>query len=132
MKSTASVILLVTGLFASYISTESINHYGSLSSEVLEILLFSIISYLVAIIGFVYTIENIDKAILNTNSKGKFFILYNILKFILGVILIILGFMSLYATFASNSIIWGIIFTFSFFVSGVHIILSVIKLIKLK
>ena len=131
MRLIGSILVLIIGLNLSYIFTEKLDDYGSLSVEALETFLFSIISYLIAIFGFVYSVINIDKIILNSKSRGKFFIIYNVLKFILGVVLIILGFVSLYATFASSSVIWGVIFTLSFFASGIHIILSVIRLIKL-
>jgi len=126
-----SILILIIGLSLSYIFTKNLDDYGSLSVEALETFLFSIISYHISIFGFVYSVINIDKIILNSKSRGKFFIIYNVFKFILGVVLIILGFVSLYATFASSSAIWGVIFTLSFFASGMHIILSVIRLIKL-
>ena len=132
MRLIGSILVLIIGLSLIYIFTNLLeSNNNSLTVENFEYFILLSISYLIAIVGFVYSVINIDKIILNSNSRGKFFIIYNALKFILGVILIILGFVSLYATFASSSVIWGIIFTLSFFASGIHIILSVISLIKL-
>jgi len=64
-------------------------------------------------------------------SKQKSFLarIYNYLKIIFGILLIVFSLLSIYGGFESSSIIWGVVIGIVFFRLGIHFVSSGYKLI---